>query len=173
MKSTKLLVFALITLSFLSCSSDDDVSTINGTWRLSYLTVNSVVNFNMDAFASNDLISDLNCFRQNFTLRASSTGSVDVSYSGDYNLYLVPGTTNEYEYNFSCDPQNVARPLTWTQNGTSIVIDLDGNSLVGEVSGDAMILVVEDGFEFQELQGNTIVQRVSDLTYVLTRQEER
>jgi len=170
----KKLFLAVLSLLLFACPSDDSPAPlpqgIEGTWLLTRLLVDIPVDFNMDGMVSTDLVSEIGCFDQTFTFNVDNTGSVNITQSADFELVLVAGTSNMYEYEIDCIQENFSESLTWTLNGNDISIDIDGDNLDGTFSGDLITLVLEDGGDFETNQDGAVVEIVSDLTFVLTKQ---
>ncbi|RZM01324.1 MAG: hypothetical protein EOO88_57975 [Pedobacter sp.] len=85
MKNVLFGAFALVALSFTSCSSDDDSSAdggaIAGTYDLEEVNVDQAVDFNLNGTANTDLTEETNCYDSGrMKLNADGTLSYTQSY---------------------------------------------------------------------------------------------
>jgi len=171
----KKIVFTLLIASLLfSCKKDDDGdsgTSLEGTWKLTSFTTETGFDFNEDGTASNNVMSETNCY-QNETVLFNGNGSgtaTNRSYA-DITLELVAGSTTEYEYSVTCVQETETNTFSWTQSGNTISITESGETISGTLSGSVLTIVIPSGFfvEIEEAGGTGFT--TEDVTFVYTKQ---
>lgn len=171
----KKIAFTLLMATLLfSCKKDDDGNTqvsVEGNWKLTAFTTETGFDFNEDGTASNNVMSETNCY-QNETVLFSGNGSAtstNRSYA-DITLELVAGSTTEYEYSVTCVQETEINTLSWTQSGNTISITESGETITGTLSGSVLTIVIPSGFfvEVEETGGTGFT--TEDVTFVYTKQ---
>ena len=170
-------ILSLLTIAFLlfSCSSDDDnnnntTAEIPGTWRLTSFLIESAIDLNNDGSASNDLIQETNCY-QNETLVFNADGNMAANSTSFLEMEgVIDATSGDLVITTDCVPDAFSESGTWTQNGASVTILVDGTPIVAVVSGNALTFQIPAGYQIPTNDNGTIVTVLENTTFVYTKQ---
>ncbi|PTX63880.1 hypothetical protein C8N46_101489 [Kordia periserrulae] len=170
----KLILLSVLSLGLFACSSDDDVTTVDplvGTWRMTAFEVENAYDFNGDGTASNELISETNCY-QNETIQINADGTALVTSNSFLFVVaeLVAGTTNEFTYTLNCEMETDIFPSNWTVNGSNLsLIEDDGYTVTVTIDSDSQLsLLIPQGFQIYSGGFNAVAQE--DVRVVYTKQ---
>lgn len=151
MKTTlpKVISFLCMASILLSCTDDGDgentevnLDNFIGVWNLVSVTVSEQIDTNDDGILTSNLLTEVDCLREQLLLNANSTwSSTEVSPS-----VISPITGNLY--NVSCTPE-IEQEGTWAVSaGTAIFFGqeprslvLQGNQLIQEINAELPGLV--------------------------------
>ncbi|WP_299229445.1 lipocalin family protein [uncultured Psychroserpens sp.] len=161
----------LIVFSLFSCSSDDDGDTttsIEGTWVLSALRVESAFDFNEDGTASRNLFVETPCYNDDL-IRFRSDGTVNI-ISALTSITVEVTSATEYEHVYEC-LDGFDTESTWTHDGNTITVENGNDDLVGTLSGNIMNVFVSDFFRIEMYDGMNFTYPNEDVTLVYTKQE--
>ncbi len=172
MKTLFKLCLLVFLSSFFSCSSDDDsisgnTVTVEGTWTLSALRVESSFDFNNDGVASRNLFEETPCYDNDF-INFNSDGSVNIDTALTEITIEVMSST-EYMHVYEC-LDGFQQSSTWTKNGNTIIVENGSQDLVGTISGNKLTVVIEDFFQIEMYDGMNFSYPEEDVQLVYTKQ---
>lgn len=137
-------------LVFTSCTNNEDDNnpdeSIVGTWKLTGWNITQGFDLNQDGTISNNILEEIDCLN-NETLVFNADGSLisnNTSYL-DIQILLITGTTDEYIFDIDCGEDIDSYALSYTQNGNTIIVNDDGEIMIGVISGNKLIFTIEDG----------------------------
>lgn len=177
MKNLFRFAFLSLFLVVSSCvtNDDEDVTTdLAGTWRMTSFSSENPYDLNGDGTANTDIIVETGCY-QNETLdfNANGTGVATNRSFLDIETIITVGTTNEVEYILNCIDELFVQDFTWTQNGSSIAIGIDGLTIVTTLSGNTITLIIPSGLTFETIDSggnNALIEITENVTVVYTKQ---
>jgi hypothetical protein len=177
MKNLFRLTFLSLFLVVASCVTNDDLdvtSDLEGTWRMTSFSSENPYDLNGDGTANTDIIIETGCY-QNETLdfNANGTGVATNRSYLDIETIITVGTTNEVEYILDCVDEFFAQDFTWTQNGSSLSLTIDGITIVATLSGNTITLILPSGFTVEVIDSagnNALVETTENVTVVYTKQ---
>ena len=167
MKTNKILLLALVAVSCVACSNDDDNNSINnnvaaelsGEYNLTSLYSPVATDYNQDGTASNDLMMESVCY-----LDTQITLSEDMTYTA----------TNSYVFFLSeTGCQSDERFGTWEVNGNTVILTDMTMNLPSEQNytydENHLYKVVEnDQYPTRDDEGNP-VYNFTELQYTFTK----
>ena len=176
MKRISLILLAILSLMFASCSGDDDGNdnqnvSIDGTWKLTAWNASSAFDINNDGTANINILDELNCYdNETIVFSANNTAVVNSTSYADITGEIIVGTTDEYMFMIDCVEENDTFLLTWSLNGNTIIFD-DGteDQITGTLTGNQISIVIEEGLVIYNDDYTEIIVN-QDLTFVYTKQ---
>ncbi|KAA5823799.1 hypothetical protein FPF71_14000 [Algibacter amylolyticus] len=135
-KLRSLTIIFLALLAF-NCSDDEDekVTTVE-VWKVTSITTENVYDFNKDGTESNDLFSELDCtFNQTLTFKSDKTGL----FSAASTLALYVGADGNTVEAACIQGESFNADLTWSETESNRTLLINGESIVGTISGSQLI----------------------------------
>jgi len=177
----KIAFLFVIMLAFTSCNDDDvdfsmeeeETALLEGRWNLTAFRTENEYDLNEDGTASNDLIAETGCYMEDFLQFINISTIVFTSRSfANIELDIVTGTTDEYEYTITCESQTELTNATFTADGDTLEILVEGQTPVeGTINGTTLTIVIPDSFPIEVEEGDGTATLTEDVTFVYTKQE--
>lgn len=169
----KIFVLAL-SIMLMACSSDDDSGSstvaLEGTWRLTSITLENPYDFNNDGNATRDLMDETDCYQNELmTFHEEGTGVVNSTSYVDIIAEVVVGSTDTFTYTIDCVSDIEVFPIVWSRSGNTVTISDEGLAFTATLSGDELRLFVPEGLDIYADDEFTI-QSTSDLEFIYTKQ---
>ena len=158
----KSLLIVLVTVSFMSCSSDDDSSndnsgdtsgTLVGTWNLVELTIDGDTTSEV---AGQSLSVDFDAIGENFNYSLTFSDPDEFIGSGSYDLILT-STVDGETITETESINDIVTEGTWEQNGTMLTIN--GNLTDDSASIPVSNEIAQPPFVIEELTDTTLTIR--------------
>jgi len=163
----KVICAVLLISSSTSCSSESDVSSIVGSWKLTAWNASKGLDLNNDGIVSTNILDEIDCI-SNETLVFESNGVVssNATFNPDLDIVLLNGTSDEYIFNVTCDKDGmVSYATTYSQNGDSVLI----NESEATIRDNKLSRIFEDAIKIYNEDHTELVDTI-DVTYVYTKQ---
>jgi len=165
-------------LSLAACSNDEGLfdpnaggenpSGIEGTWKLTSMTVETPVDIDGDGESGTDLMVETNCY-QNETLvfNADLTGQ---QFSTSYLSLSIEGSfPDDVTFTTECVEEEETTDFAWLQNENQITLMLaEMEPQNATLEGDTLTITIPNGQIYMDDEFNVVLEE--DLTMVYTKQ---
>ena len=169
MKKLILALFACLSLALItSCTTEDidDSSTILGGWTLTSWKIDTPIDLNNDGSPQSEFspgcLSD-----SELNFMDATNGTIVFSSDVAYNTKMEDGKL-VFMTACSTDSDRVPTLLNYTINGSSVMIDFEGETYILTIEGNTLSMIVPNGFVAKDIDTfeTTVMQ---DITYTFTR----
>ncbi|MBA5628818.1 hypothetical protein [Moheibacter lacus] len=167
MKKIAFALSLISTICLISCDPWEDDSyhetvqtgenvEIPGNWKLTSILLEEAFDFNGDGNATNNLMTETNCYANE--LMAFNADFSGVATSNSYANVIVNGDT----YITECVPEVEETPFAWAQTQTTVSLTIDTQIVNATLSGDTLTFTIPEGFSANDGQpgGYTITQDI-------------
>ncbi|SMC52427.1 hypothetical protein [Moheibacter sediminis] len=161
-------------LSLTACTNDEGLFTIidgpvtlEGSWKLTSMLVETPVDINGDGISGTDFMIESECYQNetavfsaNLTGQTQSTSYLEIAVSGSF--------PDDVTFTTECVLENETTDFTWLQNENTVTVITETGTMTGTLTGNVLTFVIPNGQIYMD--ENFEVVLMEDLTMVYTKQ---